>query len=102
MTQHGGVGCGKIMWEIEIREKMWRMIKNTTECARSAVILDGEISNHVDILPGVAQGCTQTPNLFKVYINDMIQAPKAAKQGVTMGGRYSIGVDVCGWFHRVM
>ena len=47
-------------------------------------MLDGEISKYVDILEGVAQGCTLSPNLFKVYINDMIVAVEAAKQGVTM------------------
>ena len=56
-----------------------------TECATSAVMLDGEISKYVDILQGAAQGCTLSPNLFKVYINDMIVAVEAAKQGVTVG-----------------
>ena len=56
-----------------------------TECASSAVMLDGEISNYVDILQGVAQGRTLLPNSFKVYINDMIVAVEAAKQGVTVG-----------------
>ena len=32
---------------------MWEMMKNMTECARSAVMLDGELSNYVDILQGV-------------------------------------------------
>ena len=34
---------------------------------------------------GVAQGSTLSPNLFKVYINGMIGADEAAKQGVTTG-----------------
>ena len=48
-------------------------------------MLDGEISKHVDILPGIAQGCTLSPNLFKVYINEMVVAVEAAKRGLTMG-----------------
>ena len=66
---------------------MWRMIKKMTERARSAVMLDGEIFKCVDILHGVAQGGTLSPNIFKVYITDMIVliAVQAAKQGVTMG-----------------
>ena len=60
-------------------------MKNNAECATSAVKLDGEISKYVDILQGAAQGCTLSPNLFKVYINDMIVAVEAAKQGVTVG-----------------
>ena len=39
----------KNMWEIGIRGKMWRMMKILTECARSVVMLDGEISKYVDI-----------------------------------------------------
>ena len=75
------------MWEIGIKGKMWRkMMKDMTECARSAVILDAEISKCtcVDTLQGVAQGCTLSPNLFKVYTNDIIVAVEVANQGVTM------------------
>ena len=80
-------GLWKNVWEIGIRGKMWRMMKNTinTECARSAVMLDGEIPKYVDILQGVAQECTLSPNIFKVYIDGMIVTVEAAKQGVTMG-----------------
>ena len=55
------------------------------EFARSAVMLDGEISKCVDILQGVAQGCTLSLNAFKVYMNDMIVAVEAAKRRVTVG-----------------
>ena len=48
-------------------------------------MLDGEISNYVDILQGVVQGRTLSPNLLKVYIRDMIVAVEAVTQGVTMG-----------------
>ena len=48
-------------------------------------MLDGKVSNYVDILQGVAQGCTLSLNLFKVYINDLIVAVDAAKQEVTVG-----------------
>ena len=60
-------------------------MENMTECARSAVMLDGEISKHVDTLQEVAQGCTLSSNPFKVYINSMIVAVATAKQGVTIG-----------------
>ena len=57
-------------------------------------MLDGGISNYVYILQGVAQGCTPSPNLFKVYINDMIVAVEAARQGVTVGGDAVSGLMV--------
>ena len=74
------------MWEIGIRGKVYMGNDETYyECARSAVMLGGVISKYVDVSQGVAQGCTQSPNIFKVYINCMIVAVEAAKQGVTMG-----------------
>ena len=75
----------KKLWEIEIRGKMWGMMKRMTEGARSAVMLDGEISNHVDILQGVVQGCTLSPNIFKVCTNDTIVAVEAVRQRVAVG-----------------
>ena len=48
-------------------------------------MLDGEISKYADIFQGVAQGCTLPPNLVKMYINDLIVAVGAARQGVTVG-----------------
>ena len=64
---------------------MWRMLKNVTERATSAVILDGEISNHVGVLLGGSQGCMVSTHLFKVCIKHMIVAVEAAKQGVPVG-----------------
>ena len=53
------------------------------ERGTSAVIMDGEISNYVDIYKEL--GHALPPNIVKVYINDMIVAVEAAKQGVTVG-----------------
>ena len=55
------------LWEIGIRGKMWRMMKKIMESAKSAVMLDGEISKCVDFLQGVAQRCT--------LITQFIQGP---------------------------
>ena len=71
-------GLSKKLWQIGIRGEMWRMMKNMTECATRAVMLDGETSIYADILQGVAQGCTLSPNLFKVYIYGMIVAVEIA------------------------
>ena len=48
-------------------------------------MLDEEMSTYSDILQGFAQGCMLSPNLFKVYINDMTVAVEAARQGVAVG-----------------
>ena len=51
----------------------------------SAVMLDGDISRQVNIAQRGAQGCTLSPNIFKVCVNDLIVAVEAAKRGVTVG-----------------
>ena len=67
------------------RKDMWRIMKKMTGCARSVVMRDGEISKYVDVLARSCTGMyTISPNLLKVYINDMIVAVEAAKQGVMM------------------
>ena len=40
---------------------------------------------HDTILLGVVKGCTLSPNLFKIYIDDLITAVEATRQGVTGG-----------------
>ena len=42
-----------------------------TEGARSAMMLDGEISKCVDVVEGVPQRCTLSPNLFMLYIKTL-------------------------------
>ena len=69
---------------------MWRMKKNMTECARSAVMLDGEISQYVDIFfKELHRDVRYDVNLWKVNINDLTEAVEAAKQGVT-AGKYTV------------
>ena len=50
-------GLWKNLWETGIKGRMWRMVKNMTERAKSAIKLDGKTSKYFDILQGVAQGC---------------------------------------------
>ena len=68
------------------------MVKKMTECAKSAMMLDGEISKYFDILQGVAQGCTLSPTLFRVFINDLTLAIESAQQGVKVGDDMASGL----------
>ncbi|CAB1120939.1 unnamed protein product [Ectocarpus sp. CCAP 1310/34] len=60
---------------------MWRMPKKTTERTRSAVMLDGQLSKFFDIEQGVPQGCTMSPTLFQVFINDLLEVVEAVRKG---------------------
>ncbi|CAB1104917.1 unnamed protein product [Ectocarpus sp. CCAP 1310/34] len=56
-----------------------------TECTKSAVMLDGELSKFFDIEQGVPQGCTLSPTLFQVFINDLLEVVEAVRKGVKVG-----------------
>ncbi|CAB1103975.1 unnamed protein product [Ectocarpus sp. CCAP 1310/34] len=58
-------GLWKQLSKYEIKGKMRRVLKKMTECTKSAVMLDGELSKFFDIEQGVPQGCTLSPTLFQ-------------------------------------
>ena len=58
------------LWDVGIRGKMWRVIKQMYEESKSMVFLDGERSEAFNEEQGVAQGCSLSPILFSVFINE--------------------------------
>ena len=76
------------MWELGVRGKMWRVIK---EMYRSAVLLDGESSEAFDVQQGVAQGCSLSPILFSVFINGLLKEVEQAGLGVELSDGSTIG-----------
>ena len=68
------------------------MVKKMTECAKTVMMLDGEIPKYFDILQEVAQGCTLSPTLFKFFFNDLIFPIESAQQGVKVGDNTVSGV----------
>ena len=55
------------LWEMGVRGKVWRVIKQMYEFSRSAVFLEGEKSDTFSLEQGVAQGCSLSPILFSNY-----------------------------------
>ena len=53
-----------------VRGRVWNVIKNCYEQARSYVTLEGLFSNFFDIKQGVAQGCLLSPVLFIIFMDD--------------------------------
>ncbi|CAB1100107.1 unnamed protein product [Ectocarpus sp. CCAP 1310/34] len=53
-----------------MKGNMWRVLKKMTECAKSAE---------------VPQGCTLSPTLFQVFINDLLKVIEAVGKGVKVG-----------------
>ncbi|CAB1105719.1 unnamed protein product [Ectocarpus sp. CCAP 1310/34] len=78
-------GLWKQLSKYGIKGKMWRVLKKMTVCTKSAVMLDGELSKFFDIEQGVPQGCTLSPTLFQVFINDLLEVVEAVRKGVKVG-----------------
>ncbi|CAN0253682.1 unnamed protein product [Ectocarpus fasciculatus] len=78
-------GLWKQVSHYGIKGTMWRVLKKMTECTKSADMLDGELSKFFNIEQGVPQGCTLSPTLFKVFINDLLNVVEAVGQGVVVG-----------------
>ena len=52
------------------------------EASRRAVLLDGERSASFSVAQGVAQGCSLSPILFSVFINDLLKEVEKAELGI--------------------
>ena len=72
------------LWDMGVKGKMWRVVKGMYEVSRSAVLLDGEKSTMFSVEQGVAQGCSLSPILFSVFINDLLKEVEEAGVGVQL------------------
>ena len=72
------------LWDMGVKERMWHVIKKTYESSKSAVLLEGEKSNTIKIEQGVAQGCSLSPILFSVFINDLLKEVDQTGLGIQL------------------
>ena len=79
------------LWELGVRGRMWRVIKRMYQVTKSSVLLDGEISNQFDISQGVAQGCSLSPILFSVFINDLLNEVEKSGSGISISEDCKVG-----------
>ena len=61
------------LWDMGVKGRMWRVIKKMYEASRSTVLLEGEKSAMFSVEQGVVQGCSLSPILFSVFINDLLR-----------------------------
>ena len=94
MVQCGVMVSGLMMWELGVRGKMWRVIKEMYRVSRSAVLLDGECSEAFDVEQGLAQGCSLSI-LFLVFINGLLKEVEQAGLGVELSDGSTIGGLFC-------
>ena len=68
-----------------INDGHWELIKDLHENAKSAIKWDGKISQPFNVNQGVRQGGILSTNLYKVYINQLLNMYE------TIGAGYKIG-----------
>ena len=56
------------LWDMDVKGRMWRVIKKMYESSRSTILLVLEKSDSFNVDQGVAQGCSLFPILFSVFI----------------------------------
>ena len=79
------------LWELGVRGRMWRVIKNMYDITQSAVLLEGEVSEQFNIGQGVAQGCSMSPILFSIFINQLLDEVEKAGIGITVKKDVKVG-----------
>ena len=61
------------------------------EASRSTVLLEGEKSAMFSVEQGVARGCSLSPILFSVFINDLLKDVEQAELGVQLSSGKRVG-----------
>ena len=55
------------------------------------VLLEGEKSDSFNVEQGVAQGCSLSPILFSVFINDLLKEVVHTKLGIQLNSGKNVG-----------
>ena len=80
------------LWDMGVKGRMWRVIKKMSESSKSVVLLEGGKSDTFTIEQGMAQGCSLSPILFLVFVNDLLKEVEQTgleiqlSSGKTVGG----------------
>ena len=65
-----------------VKGRMWHVIRKMYESSNSAILLEGEKSDTFKIEQGVAHGCSLSPILFSVFINDLLKEVEQIGLGI--------------------
>ena len=61
------------LWDIGVKGKLWRIIRNLYQGNRSRVLVNGQKSEFFPIDQGVAQGDPLSPTLYAIFENALLQ-----------------------------
>jgi len=78
-----------LMWnklqQIGVNGNILRAIKSLYTAVSSCVRINGRCTEWFDVTSGLRQGCTLSPILFNIFINDLALQIKALGKGVSVG-----------------
>ena len=77
------------LWDMGVKGRMWRVIKKIYESSKS--VLEGEKSDTFKVEQGVAQGCSLSPVLFSVFINDLLIVVEHTGFGIQLSSGKIVG-----------
>ena len=72
------------MYELGLKGKIWRTVKNMFSNIHGKVKVDDIYSQEFPIHAGVVQGSRLGPILFSIFINKLIREVKSASKGATL------------------
>jgi hypothetical protein len=74
------------LWGKGVRGKLWRALYAMYSNNKTSILINGQQTRWFDILQGVRQGATESPTLFKFYINGLAQSLAKSGLGVPLNG----------------
>ena len=79
------------LWDMGVKGRMWCVIKKMHEASRSTVLLEEQKSVMFSVEQGEAQGCSLSPILISVFINDLLRDVEQAELGIQHSSGKSVG-----------
>jgi hypothetical protein len=80
-------GLWNTLWELGVRGRMWRILKNLYSGVQSAVKVDLFRTQYFDVETGLRQGCPLSPLLYSVFINGIIRCVETSGEGIKINER---------------
>ena len=74
-----------------VKRRMWRVMKKMYESSKGVVLLEREKSDTFTIEQSVVQGCSLSPILFSVFINDLLEEVEQTGLGIQLSSGKTVG-----------